>query len=200
MELALAERFICPCGVSRMPLVVRADEAAAGTLLRGEAGCAQCTTEWPLEQDHAVFGVRAAGDALAMADVDAAIALLDLHEPGLCLWLDGATVEFARALGAASGAQLVLADALALIDGALHVDGAAQVPFGTLTFHAALILRVTRSPEYMVSVAQALVPGGRLVAAECYAVPPGTRLLAAAHPLWVGEGAPQVTPVALRRR
>jgi hypothetical protein len=50
------------------------------------------------------------------------------------------------------------------------------------------------------AVAQALVPGGRLVAAECYAVPPGTRLLAAAHPLWVGEGAPQVTPVALRRR
>jgi len=80
------------------------------------------------------------------------------------------------------------------------VDGAAQVPFGTLTFHAALILRVTRSPEYMASVAQALVQGGRLVAAECYAVPSGARLLAAAHPLWVGEGAPQVTPVALRRR
>jgi hypothetical protein len=200
MELALAEKLICPCGVSRMPLVVRADARDGAQLTAGEAGCAHCQTEWPLEQSHATFGVRAVGSVLAMTDVDAAVALLNLAEPDLLVWIDGATPEFTEALMGQSRARIVAADAPRFVTGALHIDGAEQVPFAAGTFHAALVLRSERGEAYMTSVAAALQPGGRLVAADQLSVPAGVRVLGRAAPIWVGEAVPTSAPVELRRR
>jgi hypothetical protein len=200
MELALAEKLICPCGASRMPLVVRADAREGAQLTAGEAGCAHCQTEWPLEQSHATFGVRAVGSVLDMTDVDAAVALLNLSEPGLLVWIDGATPDFTAALIAHSGIRTVVADATRLVTGALHIDGAEQVPFAAGTFHAALVLRTERSPAFMTSVAAALQSGGRLVAADQLSVPAGVRVLGRAAPIWVGEAVPASAPVELRRR
>ncbi len=199
MELAIAERFICPCGRTRMPLVVRADAADAGVLSVGVAGCPSCITEWALTADRVVFDVMPAGDATPFDDADAAVALLRIAEPGLLVWLDGVTSRLASELVHAGQVRAVLADTAPPVEGALHVDGAAQVPFAGGTFHAALVLRPDRDAAYLASVAASLATGGRLVASASLPVPPGIRELGRAGTIWVGEHAPAATPVPLRR-
>jgi hypothetical protein len=202
VDLALAERFVCPRCSGRIPLVVRADAAVAGDLVAGVAGCPSCHTEWPLTADRAIFGpsVSTSTAVATFDDAEAAIALLRLNERGLGIWLDGVMHSLAGSLVTDAGIRAVLADAVVTLPGALHVDGAPRVPFSPGTFHAALVLRADRSDAWARSVAEALVPRGRMVGTAALAVPEGITELARAGPVWVGERVPPAAPVTLRRR
>lgn len=199
IELALAERFTCPCGRSRTPLVVRADAATAGQLYRGVAGCPECHEEWPLADDRVAFGPRHAEAAVAFDDVEAVVALLAIDEPQRRVWLDGASPALASALVQTVAAQVLCSDEADDVGGVLHVDGARVVPLADATLHAALLLRPARDAQYVASVVQALQMGGRLVASTALAVPAEITELARAEPIWVGERQRRGAPVSLRR-
>ncbi len=199
MRVALAERLCCPQGHAGTPLVVRADAVQDGQLVDGIAGCPSCRTEWTLRADRIVFGPTAPLPATPSPSADALMALLGLADPEALVWCDGVDADAAAALLALARPELVLADAPVRVVGALHIDGAATVPFAAGSFAAAALFRSARDLPWLASVVRALRPGGRLVADAAIAVPPGVRELARVEALWVGEREAGGAPITLRR-
>ncbi|HYV96203.1 MAG TPA: hypothetical protein VE967_01970 [Gemmatimonadaceae bacterium] len=196
MDLAFAERLVCPEGHAETPLVVRADEVANGQLLRGVLGCPVCTNEWPVDQGIARFGPPTSLAAAASPDATTAAALLGLTEPSVVV-CDGASEELLHALSADYHA-LIMAMDVSEAGTAVSVVGAKRVPLAHGVARAALLLRPARDPGFVASAMAAVTTGGRVVGAAAMAVPEMVDVLARDANVWVAET--RSAPVALLRK
>jgi uncharacterized protein YbaR (Trm112 family) len=199
VDLALVEHLVCPEPHEPTPLVVRVDETNAGDVRRAAIGCPVCRGSWTIDNGVVRLGVAATLEENPSPDQLAVAALLDLHEPGIVL-SDGLDAGVASGLNAAFGATVIAFDATVAPAGVTVIEGARRAPIAAEIARGAVLLRPDRHPEFVASVATALVAGGRMLAAASIAVPAGVREIARDDQRWLGERVVVSAPVSLRRR
>jgi hypothetical protein len=162
MDLTLVERLICPEAHDTAPLVVRVDVVQAGRVQRGMLGCPVCRREWPVDEFLVRFGPRAPSPPSASIDGHAAAAFLDLTAPGIVI-VDGVPGDVTSILSASYEAAVVAMDDKAGTPAAA-IHGAQRVPLAPAVAAGALLFRQGRSADFVASLVNAVVPGGRVVA------------------------------------
>lgn len=199
MDLAIAERLVCPAAHAPTPLIIRADQTRDGRLVTGVLGCAVCRRDWPVEGGEAQFGDADPGEPVASPDALALAAYLGLTEPGALVVTDGVTSDAECALADEYGAQIVAIDPFAGSRAPVIIRRPPAVPLAARSARGAVLLRADRDERFVASAVLSLAPGGRLVAASAIRAT-GVVELARESSLWVGERERTSDPVPLRRR
>jgi hypothetical protein len=201
MELAIAERLVCPHPHQETPLVVRADQVDGGELVRGVAGCPVCLVEWPIDRGALDIGNPARFERTGAApDTAALAAFLSLMEPGLIVIADGVPVEAAGLLRDEFGARVIVLDATLPFRAAAVINGATRIPLAAGLAAGAAFLRAGRDDGFLESAVRVVRPGGRVVALNGVREPDAVRVIARDAHVWVGERESAAAPIPLRRR
>jgi uncharacterized protein YbaR (Trm112 family) len=198
MDLTLVERLVCPEVHATTPLVVRVDAAESGRVRAGMLGCPACHREWPIEHFAARFGPPADLPASAPMDGHAAAALLNLTAPGIVI-ADGASAEMIRILVSSYEASVVALDDESP-DASALLTGAQRVPLAPGVATGALLFRQRRTAAFIASVASAVAPWGRVIAAHGVAADARLREIARDESVAVLAREPDAVRVELTKR
>jgi hypothetical protein len=190
----------CPRPHEDSALVLVADETRGRHVVTGVLGCPICEAEYVIRASVAYFTRPAtAAPAGPPAELLRTAAMLGLTEPGGVVMLGGHWAASAEAIGE-------LADALVLVVNppayGAYGERVSVLHVGDRLPIAARALRAAAIDVPTAGIVAALRPGGRLVATDAIAVPPGVREIARDDEYWVGENAttpPPPEPQALRR-
>jgi uncharacterized protein YbaR (Trm112 family) len=203
--IELVESLRCVREHEQSWLVATITQMRERSILTGSLGCPVCTAEYPIVDGVADFsGGSSFGEAPRSSYSDDEVAMragafLGLGDTSGTVvlmgdWARGAAsltrVAQVRAICVNAGSDIVESEAVAL------VRTGAVLPLGA---GACVGIALDRTIDLAAAV-NCLQPGGRLVAPANVAAPPGINILASDDSYWVGEKAPELTPLGKARR
>jgi uncharacterized protein YbaR (Trm112 family) len=185
-------------------LVAAIDELSERSIKKGRLGCPICGAEYPIVDGIADFsGAASSGAQQDRPTIDVgetalrAGAFLGLAEAGAVAVLGGSWAAASAVLAERVGARVVAANAP---EGAAESPSVAPVkisnaiPLG-LGSCDGVALDATFGAESFLSAQRIVRPGGRIVGPKTVPAPDGLAIIAEDESWWIGQKAPELTPL-----
>lgn len=207
MFVELIDQLRCPRAHEQSWLVASATRTEGRDIVEGVLGCPVCRAEYPITRGVARFRDDAPDRPALPPDEAEAMrlaAFLDLAEPRGYVILSGSLGSHARFMQRLTDVHLLLVDPPTDADMGAGISGvtvAGALPLVSRSAHGAA-LDEHATPALVVSAAEVVRSGGRMVAPVSVAVPPGVAELVRDERVWVGECEPTMkssAPIALQR-